>query len=146
MTSYVLTSTHESQGINGGYDPVTSQATINALQASMVPGTVIYASDVNSLINLWNAFNNHTHGVDDLYGVFDFGDGYDTPNGPPVPFTTYATPPGSSESTTTDGPSLSGDIATIGAGGVIYAAKANELVSAFAGQAAHTHTWTDRTS
>lgn len=131
------TSTHPSLGINGGYNPVTSAPIITALQAAIVPGAKIFASDINSLINLWNAFNSHTHGVSDLYGIYDFGN-----TNPPG----YAGPPGSSEPTTTAGPNLNPDIAVVSVGDIVLAAKANELVSAFAGQASHTHQWTDRTS
>lgn len=132
------TSTHASLGINGGYDPTTSAVIITTLQAAMVPGAKVFASDVNSLIGLWNTFNSHTHGVTDLYGIWDYGDGYGNPG--------YAAPPGSTEPTTTDAPNLSGDIGTVTSGSVVTASKANELVTAFSGQVSHTHQWTDRTS
>ena len=131
------TSTHPSLGINGGYNPSTSLPIITALKAAMVTGATVLASDVNALISLWNAFNSHTHGVTDLYGIYDFGN-----INPPG----YAGPPGSSEPTTTAGPNLVGDIGTVVVGGLITASKANELVTAFAGKASHTHQWTDRTS
>lgn len=62
-----------SSGINGGYDVTSAQNTINALKNSMVANAKINMSDINALINLWNAFNGHTHGIQDLWGLKEFG-------------------------------------------------------------------------
>ena len=214
--------TRSSTGINGGYDVTNAQNTINYLKAVMVTGAKINASDVNSLISLWNSFNGHTHGLTDLWGLKEYGntnpgfyyslgywyldwayrvqsgglwgqtnwttfesgqftgptqasvqsqydalpatknytttDAYGNPltvtvpksivSGPAVAtaFAYYATSPGNYDNRTTDGPNLSGDIGgAVIAGGVVTAAKVNELVNAMAGRANHSHTWYDRT-
>lgn len=133
MASRTITST----GINGGYDVAASQNTINYLKGVMVQNARINVADINSLISLWNSFNDHTHGLQDRYGIKDFGN--TNPSG-------YATDPGSYENDTTGGPSLNGDIGGVGSGGVIYASKINELVNAVSGGASHYHGWDDRSS
>lgn len=134
----MVTRTISSSNINGGYDVGGSQNTINYLKGVMVAGAKINASDINSLISLWNSFNGHTHGIQDRYGIKDFGN-----TNPPG----YAGPPdGSYENDTTGGPSLNGDIGGVGSGGTITAGKINELVNAFAGQGSHYHGWDDRSS
>lgn len=62
-----------SSGINGGYDVASAQNTINSLKGTMVANAKINSGDINALINLWNAFNSHTHGLQDLWGLKEFG-------------------------------------------------------------------------
>lgn len=123
-------------GINGGYNVAASQGVIDTLKVNMASGKVIYASDINSLISLWNSFNGHTHGISDLYGIKNFGN--TNPSG-------YSTN-GNYENDTTDAANLSADISGVGQGSLVYAAKVNELVTAFSGRGNHSHTWADRTS
>ena len=123
-------------GINGGYNVAASQGVIDTLKVNMASGKVIYASDINSLISLWNSFNGHTHGISDLYGIKNFGN--TNPSG-------YSTN-GNYENDTTDAANLSADISGVGQGSLVYAAKVNELVTAFRGRGNHSHTWADRTS
>lgn len=112
------------------------QATIDTLKSVMVQGAVIRASHVNSLITLWNNFRNHTHTINDLYGIKELGN--TNPSG-------YAGPPGSSEADTTSVPTSNGvAIAAVTAGTLITSAKHNELRNMFSTQLAHLHTWDDR--
>lgn len=124
-------------GINN-YDVNSFQSTINALRAKFVATGSITAADWNSLISLWNTFNDHAHNVSDLYGIWDYGDGLNNPG--------YAQA-GSYESDGMYAPSgLNADIGGVGSGDIITASKQNELANALGGGANHYHGWDDRSS
>lgn len=125
------TRTITSTGIAGGYDVNASQNTINYLKGVMVAGAIINASDINSLISLWNSFNSHYHQTSDAYQLATFGNNGDRNN-------YYQT-------TNTDGPNLPGDIGGVNNSTVIAATKINELINGMANGANHSHTWPDRT-
>lgn len=60
---------------SGMQDPAIAEidATITDLRSKLVAGRIIYATDINQLISLWNRFNDHYHRADDLYGVDNYG-------------------------------------------------------------------------
>lgn len=74
----------------GMIDPSSSdtESTLRSLRDRLVSGRIIYASDINALISLWNRFNDHYHRADDLYGIDNYGNvgsyggagAYDTTN------------------------------------------------------------------
>lgn len=124
-------------GINN-YDVNWFQGVINNLRANFVANGYITASDMNTLIYLWNVFNDHAHNVSDLYGIWDYGDGLGNPG--------YSGS-GNYEADGLYGPSnLWGDIGGVGAGDIIYASKQNELAGALGGGANHYHGWDDRSA
>jgi hypothetical protein len=115
------------------------QATINTLKNEMVSGAIIRASHFNSLITLWNNFRNHTHTINDLYGIRDFGDG--------IGNTAGYSDAGSTETDTTSVATSNGsELAGVSVGTTITSTKHNEIRGAFASQLSHLHTWDDRIS
>lgn len=122
-------------GINN-YDVNWFQGVINNLRNNFVSTGYITASDMNTLIYLWNVFNDHSHNVSDLYGIQNYGDGLGNPG--------YSGS-GNYESDGMYGPSnLVGDIGGVSAGDIVYASKHNELISAMGSGANHYHGWDDR--
>ena len=59
----------------GMIDPsaVETENLLRSLRSRLVSGRIIFASDINDLISLWNRFNDHYHRADDLYGIDNFG-------------------------------------------------------------------------
>jgi hypothetical protein len=59
----------------GMQDPssVDTETSLRSLRDRLVAGRIIYASDINDLIALWNRFNDHYHRTDDLYGIDNYG-------------------------------------------------------------------------
>lgn len=127
-------------GINN-YDVNWFQSVINNLRASMVVNNTITASDINTLIYLWNVFNDHGHNVTDLFGIHDYGDGLGNPG------YAGAGSGGSVEGDSLYGPSgISGDVGGVSNVDFITAWKHNDIRNTMAGGANHYHGWDDRSS
>lgn len=125
-------------GINN-YDVNWFQQVINNLRGAMVSGNTVNSGDINTLVYLWNVFNDHSHNVSDLYGVQDYGDGVGNPG--------YAGGGGSIEYEGVYGPSgITGDIGGVSSADVITAWKHNDIRNTMAGGASHYHGWDDRSS
>lgn len=126
----------------GMQDPSSSEieTTIADLRTKLVAGRIIYASEINQLINLWNRFNDHYHRADDLYGIDNFGNvgsyggsgAYDTTNE-----ATYRLQD--------SGVANAGDMSTISTSEVFSAGKHNEMAAKFNSSNGHKHYFDDRT-
>lgn len=66
-----------SQGTSGinNFDVNWFQSVINNLRGNFVANGYITAYEMNTLIYLWNVFNDHSHNVRDLWGIWNYGDG-----------------------------------------------------------------------
>ena len=127
----------------GMQDPSSSEieTTIADLRTKLVAGRIIYASEINQLINLWNRFNDHYHRADDLYGIDNYGNvasyggtgAYDTQNE-----ATYRLQD--------SGVTNAGDMSTVSTSETFSASKHNEMVDRFNSANGHKHSFDDRTS
>jgi hypothetical protein len=112
------------------------QSTITSLLSSVNTGQVVTADQINSIVSLYNSFLNHYHGISDLYGIFNYGDGLGTP---------YSSA-GDYEADSTSGPTTTyGTLTGVSAGDSITASKHNEMANYINGIQGHYHTWDDRT-
>ena len=125
----------------GMQDPSSSEieTTLRDLRSKLVSGRIVYAADINQLINLWNRFNDHYHRADDLYGIDNYGNvgsygggAYDTGNE-----ATYRLQD--------SGVSNAADMSTISTSDVFTAAKHNEMSARFNSTNGHKHYFDDRT-
>jgi len=113
--------------------------TINALKASITANTVVYASQINSLIGLYNTMNTHYHRYDDAYQLATYGAG-------------YGQWPGAGDRTDyyvdkdTSYPVSGASISTVAAGSVATASKHNEIAGQSRTMKVHYHTIDDRTA
>jgi len=126
----------------GMQDPSSSEieTTIADLRTKLVAGRIIYASEINQLINLWNRFNDHYHRADDLYGIDNYGNvgsyggggAYDTTNE-----ATYRLQD--------SGVGNAGDMGTVSTSDTFSASKHNEMADKFNSANGHKHYFDDRT-
>lgn len=114
-----------------------SSSTINSLRSSMGSGSLIRASDINTLVTMYNTMLGHYHTYTDLYqtGNVDLG-GYGN-NGDRA---TYE------ESKTTNAVTGSFIMGQVGSGDPIQVAKYNELAYGSRVLATHYHAISDRTN
>jgi len=105
--------------------------TIQSIKANFVPGSVITASQINSLMMVWRWWNDHYHQTSD-YSFEAYGN-------TPSAGTYYAQNP---DYTAALGGNEPADVA---AGEIITAAKHEELRTAYNGANDHTHAWDDYT-
>lgn len=131
----MATDTRTTNGMNNNG---TVQGFVNNTSGKFVTGRVIFASDINQIINGFNNLNDHVHGgIDDLYGIDNFGN-----------VGSYGSS-GAYEETNanTSGPvGMNGDVGTVSAGQTVTASKYNEMANAANAARSHHHTWDDRTS
>lgn len=107
--------------------------TINNLRASMVAGAIVTASDVQTLINMYNTMIGHYHTYTDRYQEATFGNNGDR--------NLYE------ESKNTGAPiSVSGSIGSINSSTTITAAKHNEIAYNSRVLQSHYHQIDDRTA
>lgn len=127
-------------GIDGG---ITSmQSTLNTLASKMSTGNIIYASDVSALYNLFSTFENHQHIVDDLYGIYNFGDGTGNPG-----YSSDGSYYYPATSTAISNYSLSGfNSSAVQTGQTILATTAANLAEDYSNGLSHYHQWTDTDS
>jgi hypothetical protein len=107
-----------------------SDAQMNNLLAKVTTGQIIFATDVQTLLDYYSDFRTHNHAVTDTRVVDNFGN--------------TAGDQSASDAETTGNPNgtnaLPGDPAT---GTTITAVKHNEIRNALNSLRAHTHTWDD---
>lgn len=123
-------------------DPARTEieTTISDLRTKLVAGRIIYASEINTLINMWNRFNDHFHRADDLYGIDTYGNvgsyggtgAYDTTNE-----ATYRLQD--------SGIANSGEMGTVNNTQLITASKHNDIALHFNSANGHSHYFNDRT-
>lgn len=112
--------------------------TINSLRSSMSAGSLVRASDINSLIGLYNTMMGHYHTYTDLYQTGDVDLGGFGNNGDRATYT---------ESKNTGGPSsVSSNMGEVTAGTNIGVAKYNEMAGNSRALASHSHGISDRTN
>jgi len=115
-----------------------SNAGIPGLRSQMAVGATIDAVDINTLINLINAWIGHTHTYDDAYQLATYG-------------VAYGDNPGAGDRTdyyedkTTGNSGLPG-IGQVGAGSIITAAKHNEMKDRCNQLRGHVHGISDRST
>jgi hypothetical protein len=113
--------------------------TVNTLKSSMVSGNVMYASDVNTLINLYNTMNSHYHRYDDAYQLATYGAGYGNWPGAGDRNNYY-------EDKDTSYPVGATAIATVANTTTATASKHNEIAGQSRTMKTHYHTINDRTA
>ena len=117
------------------------ETTISDLRSKLVAGRIIYASEINTLISMWNRFNDHFHRADDLYGIDNYGNvgsyggsgAYDTTNE-----ATYRLQD--------SGITNAGDVGGVDNTQTITATKHNEISARYNSANGHSHYFDDRTS
>ena len=117
------------------------ETTISDLRSKLVAGRIIYASEINTLITMWNRFNDHFHRADDLYGIDNYGNvgsyggsgAYDTTNE-----ATYRLQD--------SGITNAGDVGGVDNTQTITATKHNEISARYNSANGHSHYFDDRTS
>jgi hypothetical protein len=119
--------THDSISYNG------NTTTISNLRTAFTSGNVVTAADVNSLIGLINAWDNHTHTYTDAYQLATFGDNGDRAN--------YT-----ESKTTAAHDQAQANIANVSTGNIITAAKHNEMANNCTNLTSHSHIINDRTA
>jgi len=123
---------------NGMNNNSTVQTYVNNAAGKFVTGRLIYASDINQIIDGFNTLNNHVHsGIDDLYGIDNFGN-----------VSSYGSS-GAYEETnanTSEPVGMNSDVGTVSTGQTATASKYNEMANAANAARSHHHTWDDRTS
>ena len=123
-----------------------SSTTVNTLKISMAAGNKIYASDVNSLISLYNTMNSHYHRYDDAYQLPTYGTGYgDNPGGALSGAGTWDRT-NYYEDKDTSVPVSGASIGGISVGNTITASKHNEIATQSRNLSSHYHTINDRTN
>lgn len=126
----------------GNNSYTTMQGDCDWLRARLNANDIITATQWNTLINIWNAFNDHVHSVSDLYGIQSYGDGIGNANA-------YSTT-GSYEYENTSAPVFPLNVGTDVAGvsgpdsEEISVARHNDLVYRMMNGLYHRHTWDDR--
>lgn len=121
---------------SGMVGPASSdlQATITSLKASIASGNAVTAAQINSLIGVWNSFNNHFHTVPDQW-YLAFGNTY-----------SYVTSYDNNPENTSAAAGVSADIGTtVSVGDSITAANHETLRSSILSANGHHHTIDDRT-
>jgi hypothetical protein len=116
----------------------TVQTYVNNTAGKFVSGRLIYASDINQIINGFNTLNDHVHGgITDLYGIDDYGN-----------VSSYGTGGAYEEqNANSTGPvGMNGDVGTVSTGDTATAGKYNEMANAANAARSHYHQWDDRTS
>ena len=108
-----------------------SNSPISGLRGQIAAGQTIDATDIQSLINLINAWVGHTHTYDDAYQLATFGN-----DGDRVDYYENKTTQNSGVST------MNG----VSAGSIITAAKHNEMRNRCNSLRGHDHTINDRTA
>lgn len=113
--------------------------TLVNLHDSINAGAVISFSHINTIMYMWNVFLGHTHNINDVFGMWDYGAGVNNPG--------YAGWPGSAQTSGTTGPiGLGAGIGPVGAAGSqIYVSDVNNMLSRLTSGMAHYHNWEDRT-
>jgi hypothetical protein len=109
--------------------------TISNLRTAFTAGNVVTAADINSLIGMINAWDDHTHTYTDLYQTATFGNNGDRG--------TY------SENKTTsyhDQENVYSDISEVASGDIITAEKHQEMHNSVGMLIQHRHNINDRTS
>ena len=113
---------------NAGINYTVQQ--LDNLLAKFTTGQVIFAVDVQTLLDYYSDFQTHTHGLLDLIVVDNFGN--------------TAGDQSSSENDTTGNPNGTNALpADPTAGTTITAVKHNEIRNALNSLREHTHTWDD---
>jgi hypothetical protein len=103
---------------------------MNNLLAKFTTGQIIFASDVQTLLDYYSDFQTHTHAVVDTKVIDNFGN--------------LAGDQSSADSDATGNPNGTNALpADPTAGITITAAKHNEIRNALNSLRAHTHTWDD---
>lgn len=115
----------------------TVQTYVNNCSGKFVVGRLIYASDINQIINGFNTLNDHVHGnIDDIRGKDTFGN-----------VGSYGSVTYEETDANTSGPvGMNSDVGTVSAGQTATASKYNEMANAANAARSHHHTWDDRTS
>ena len=109
------------------------QTLINRVRENIQAGSVVDAEDINDIIDLMNAWDNHTHTYTDMYQTATFGNNGDR--------NTYT-----ENKTTAKHDEDSSDVGGVNAGDLITAAKHNEMKNVANKLRAHNHVINDRTS
>ena len=109
------------------------QTLINRVRENIETGNVIDAEDINDIIDLMNAWDNHTHTYTDFYQLATFGNNGDR--------NTYQ-----ESKTTGQHDQNSSNVGTISRGNIITASKHNEMKNVVNKLRVHFHNINDRTS
>lgn len=105
-------------------------AQLDSLLAKFTTGQIIFAADVQTLLDYYSDFQTHTHAVTDTKVVDNFG--------------TLAGDQSSSDDENTGNPNGTNALPSDPtAGTTITAAKHNEIRNALNSLRSHTHTWDD---
>lgn len=120
----------------------TVQDLLTTLLTNINSGNLITATDINNLIQAYNTFIGHYHTIDDLYGIWNYGDGLGTP------YSSAGNYENSDPSGTLllSGGSGASSVSGVAAGDSITATKHNEIRDVVVALNNHYHTWDDRTS
>jgi len=121
---------------NGMNNNGTVQTYVNNTSGKYSTGRLIYASDINILINGFNTINDHVHsGIYDLYGQDTYGN-----------ISTYGASAVEETNGNTSAPiGMNANISTVSSGQTVTASKYNEMANAANAARSHYHTWDDRT-
>lgn len=127
----------EAKNTAGMSNNSTVQTFVNNTSGKFISGRLVYASDVNQIINGFNNLNNHSHaGIADIRGKDTYGN---------IGRYGSVTYDGTNESTS--GPiGMNGDVGVVSTGQTITSAKHNEMANALNSARSHYHTWDDATS
>ena len=109
------------------------QTLINRVRSNIQTGSVIDAEDINDIIDLMNAWDNHTHTYTDMYQTATFGNTGDR--------NTYT-----ENKTTAQHDEASSNVGAISRGNTITASKHNEMKNVVNKLRVHFHNINDRTS
>lgn len=131
----MATETRTTTGMNNNG---TVQTYVNNTSGKFVTGRIIYASDINQIINGFNTLNDHVHGgITDLYGIDNFGNVGSYGSGGAY----------EEQNANSSGPvGINADVGTVSAGQTATASKYNDMANAANSARSHYHTWDDRTS
>ena len=132
----------DTKNTSGMVNYSTVQDLLTTLLTNINSGNIITATDINNLISAYNNFIGHYHTVNDLYGIWNYGDGAGTPYSSAGDYEN--TDPTSA--LLLNGGSSASSLTGVTAGDSITASKHNEIKDAVVALNNHKHTWDDRTS
>lgn len=145
----MATITKNTSGMTGNRfgKPQDIQDLINTLLVNIKAGNVITASDINNVMFAQLSFLYHYHTVDDLYGLWNYGDGRPGIDQPILYSSSgsYELSDSTSLVLLSDG-SAPPTATVIQVGDTITASKHNEIRNSILALQNHKHTWDDRTS